>query len=73
MSLAKSTGVCPYCKEQINSAATKCKHCQSDLSDYRKKKPPFLARFNTFKFGFIAGVGFAVVLGVLVYLEFFSD
>ncbi len=73
MSVAKAAGTCPYCKEQINAAATKCKHCQSDLSDYRKKKPSLLSRYNTFKIGFITGVCFAVALGILIYFQFFSE
>lgn len=27
---------CPYCKEKYNEGATKCPHCQSDLSDMQK-------------------------------------
>jgi predicted amidophosphoribosyltransferase len=73
MSVAKSTGVCPYCKEPINAAATKCKHCQSDLSDVRKKRQSLFSRYNTFKVGFTTGAAFAVLLVILIYLQFFSE
>lgn len=26
-----ATKICPYCKEEINAAATKCPYCQSEL------------------------------------------
>jgi len=30
---------CPYCKEKVNSNATICKHCKSDLPPLPPKPP----------------------------------
>ncbi|HVP07629.1 MAG TPA: hypothetical protein VMS71_07295, partial [Candidatus Acidoferrum sp.] len=66
MSVAKTMGVCPYCREPIQAEATKCKHCQSDLTSIKKPKRSYFARFNTFKYGFVVGVCFTVLLLILV-------
>lgn len=73
MSIAKTVGACPYCKEPIHPQAVKCKHCQSDLSEAKKKKRSFFAPYNTFRYGFLTGVLFALIMGLLVYLQFFTD
>ncbi len=73
MSVAKDMSICPYCREPINAAATKCKHCQSDLSTARKKRRSLFSQFNTFRYGFLFGVCFSIVLAVLIYIEFFRE
>ncbi len=73
MSLAKTTGACPYCKEPIHPQAVKCKHCQSDLTAAKKQKRSYFARFNNFRSGFLAGVLFTLVMGILLYVQFFTD
>ena len=30
--------LCPYCKEEINKAATVCKHCHTDFVSIRDKR-----------------------------------
>ncbi len=73
MSVAKTMGVCPFCKEPINAEAIKCKHCQSDLTEIKKPKRSYFARLNTFKHGFLIGVGFTILLVILIYFQFFSE
>ncbi len=73
MSVAKETVACPFCREQIHPQATKCKHCQSDLTAVKKKKPSIFAKYNSFRYGFAVGVVFAVVVALLGYIEFFSE
>lgn len=73
MSLAKTTATCPFCKEVIHPQAVKCKHCQSELVSAKKQKESFLAQYNTFRYGFLGGVIFAVVMAVLLYFQFFRD
>lgn len=73
MSIAKTVGACPYCKEPIHPQAVKCKHCQSDLAESKKKKRFFFAPYNTFRYGFLAGVMFALIMVLLAYLQFFTD
>jgi hypothetical protein len=70
MSLAKTTSVCPFCKEVIADGATKCKHCQSDLSELKRKKKSYFSRYNTFKFGFYTGALGVLLLGLAVYVYF---
>jgi ribosomal protein L37AE/L43A len=71
MSVAKTMTVCPFCKEPIAVGATKCKHCQSDLTAAAKKKKSIFAKYNTFRFGFLTGILFTITLGILVYMQFF--
>lgn len=73
MSLAKTTGVCPFCKETIAAGATRCKHCQSDLGAARKARKGLFAPYNTFRYGFLTGVVFTLILGVLAYFQFLHD
>ncbi|MEW6051986.1 MAG: hypothetical protein AB1644_13110 [Candidatus Zixiibacteriota bacterium] len=73
MSVAKSTAICPFCKEPINAGAVKCKHCQSDLSGIRKTRTNYFARYNTFRYGFLAGILFTVAVALLGYFQFFRD
>ena len=71
MSVAKVPATCPFCKETILEGATKCKHCQSDLSELKKKKKSYFSRYNTFKHGFLTGLGIVVVLELVIYFRFF--
>lgn len=73
MSVARTTSVCPFCKEQIQAGAVRCKHCQSDLSGAKKQKKSLFARYNNFRFGFATGVLFSVALLILVYFQFFQE
>lgn len=73
MTLAKTLGTCPYCKEPIHPQATKCKHCQSELISAASRKPSFFSRYNTFRYGFLTGIVFMVVLMILTYLQFYRD
>lgn len=69
MSVVKQTAVCPHCKEQIVAGATKCKHCRSELGKADSKKSR-LARYDTFRAGFLVGVLFTIVVIILGYLTF---
>ena len=69
MSVAKVLATCPFCKEPIAGGATKCKHCQSDLSSLQKKKGSLFDRFDNFRFGFLTGVLFSISLAILLYMQ----
>jgi hypothetical protein len=71
MSVAKQTVICPFCREPILAGATKCKHCQSNLAEIKEKKGSIFQKYNTFRFGFMTGVVFTIVLFILVYWQFF--
>ena len=77
MSVAKVLANCPFCNEPIAGGALKCKHCQSDLAALaaaqKKKEKKFFARYNNFRFGFLTGVIFSVILTILLYLQFFRE
>jgi hypothetical protein len=74
MTLAKQFTTCPCCKEVIASGATRCKHCQADLTkaDDSKQKSRFAA-YNTFRMGFLTGVIFTIVLAILAWFQFRSE
>ena len=71
MAVVKETTRCPFCREVIAADATRCRHCHADLSGARGKKSP-LAVLNTFRTGFLTGVLFTLVLGILIYWQFFG-
>lgn len=71
MTIVKETIRCPFCREVIASGATRCKHCHADLSE-RKKRPSLLARYNTFRFGFLAGILFTLTFLILIYYQFYG-
>ena len=68
MTLAKPLTKCPYCLEPIAAGATRCKHCQADLT--AKKSKGSFAKLDTFRAGFLVGVLFSIILGVLIYGHF---
>lgn len=72
MSVVKTMTSCPFCKEPIAAGATKCKHCQSDLTAAAKKKRPYFAKFNTFRTGFLSGILFTLAIGILFYIQFYQ-
>ncbi|MDX9858336.1 MAG: hypothetical protein RBT76_11130 [candidate division Zixibacteria bacterium] len=69
MSLVKETKRCPYCQEAISVTAIRCKHCHADLSGPAKSSINRSARYNTFRFGFVAGLLFSVMIAILGYLH----
>jgi len=71
MTVARATARCPYCRESIHPSATRCKHCHADLTSQKKTRSP-LAGLNNFRTGFLTGVLFSIVLGILFYLQFFG-
>jgi len=71
MTVARETIRCPFCREVIAAGATRCKHCHANLSE-RKQKRSVLARWNTFRFGFLAGILFSLTLIVLIYYQFYG-
>lgn len=73
MSVAKTFETCPFCREQILPGALRCKHCHADLSESKAKKKSSLARFNTFRLGFLIGVLFALVTGFLLYWQVYRE
>lgn len=51
--------------------ATRCKHCQTDLSASNGHKKSRLARYQTFRTGFLAGMLFSLILGTLAWAHIF--
>jgi hypothetical protein len=72
MSVLKESQKCPYCKETVAVGATICRYCHSEIKPAKSKRS-FFARYNTFRFGFLTGVLFALVLAILVYLQFYTN
>ena len=72
MSLAKEMTRCPYCREPIAAGALRCKHCHADLTEKKPGKKLLFGKVNTFRFGFLCGILFTIVVFWLVYLQFFA-
>ncbi len=72
MSVAKQLQKCPFCLEPIVAGATRCKHCQADLSEAGRKNPR-LAKYQTFRVGFLSGLLFSLILALLLYAHFIWD
>jgi predicted amidophosphoribosyltransferase len=72
MSLAKETRKCPYCRESIDPAASRCKHCHGDLVDRGRSSRSFWKTLNTFRTGFLCGLLFMTILIGLAYFQFFA-
>ncbi len=70
MSVAKQTQKCPFCLEPMLAGATRCKHCQADLTEIAKKKSR-LAGHDTFRHGFLTGILFSLLLALLLYAHFY--
>jgi len=73
MSVAKQLQKCPFCLEPIIAGATRCKHCQADLTAGGKKKSSRLARLQTFRVGFLTGILFSLILVVLIWAHFYWE
>ncbi len=73
MSVAKQLQKCPFCFEPIMAGATRCKHCQADLSEAGQKKKSHLAKYQTFRVGFLSGLLFSLILALLLYAHFVWD
>ncbi|HOP07839.1 MAG TPA: hypothetical protein PLF13_11185 [candidate division Zixibacteria bacterium] len=71
MVVVKQLTKCPFCLEPIAAGATRCKHCQADLSSNRKKKA-FIYKLNTFRTGFLTGVLFSLLLVIIIWFHFWS-
>ena len=56
----------------INAAATRCKHCHADLGAAAPGRRNPLKQFDTFKTGFLSGLLFALLIVILLYLQFWS-
>ncbi len=54
------------------AGATRCKHCQVDLAEAGRKKTR-LAKYQTFRVGFLSGFLFSLVLALLLYAHFIWD
>jgi len=72
MSLAAEYKKCPYCRETIVLAATRCKHCQADLPS-PKNRLAWLRKQNTFRTGFLSGIAFTLCIFLLGWLHFFAQ
>lgn len=72
MSVARMTRRCPFCKEAINAEASRCKHCQAEIPK-KSTRLSFLTHLNTFRTGFLTGILFSLILGLLGYFHYFSD
>lgn len=73
MSLPRPNVPCPFCKEMIHPDAVKCRFCQSELKSATKKRGNPLAKYLTFRNGFLIGVLFTIVVGVLIYSQFYME
>ena len=72
MTISKEMTRCPYCKEPINAHASVCKHCHTDLAPLDKPQKSILARYNTFRFGFLTGILFSLILMILWLMYVYS-
>jgi hypothetical protein len=57
--------------EPISAEASKCRHCHSDLTSYKKRKGSRIARFDNFRLGFVTGILFTLIVSLLIYGQFF--
>ena len=71
MALVKNMARCPFCLEPILEGAKRCKHCQADLTEGSSGKKVWFGRIDNFRAGFIAGVGFAIVIVALIYAHIY--
>jgi uncharacterized paraquat-inducible protein A len=69
MTLARELKKCPACNETISNAATRCHHCHTDLP----RKKSWWAKIDNFRTGFLSGILFTLIVGLLVYLHFLGD
>jgi hypothetical protein len=70
MAVVKELIKCPFCFEPINAKATRCKHCHADLTGGSARKKSPADRYNNFRFGFLVGVLFSIIMAILIYLQF---
>ena len=58
---------CPKCKEAVNAAAIRCKHCHAEIGTAKKKS--LWSGQNTFRLGFLSGILFALIVVLLIYWQ----
>jgi len=73
MSVAKELQKCPFCLEPIMAGATRCKHCQVDLTAIGQEKRSRLAKLQTFKTGFLTGLLFSLIIVLLLWAHFYWE
>jgi predicted amidophosphoribosyltransferase len=66
MVVVKPLKKCPYCREPIAAEATRCKHCQADLTDKPKSRSGRWREYDNFRVGFLTGVLFSILLALLI-------
>ncbi|MDH3891336.1 MAG: hypothetical protein OEV49_09660 [candidate division Zixibacteria bacterium] len=71
MSVVKQLQKCPFCLEPIMAGATRCKHCQADMVARKNQKKSRLARYQTFRMGFLVGMLFSLTVALLAWAHVF--
>lgn len=69
MAVVKPLKKCPFCCEPIAADATRCKHCQADLTGNAKSKSGRWREYNNFRVGFLSGILFSILLALLIWIN----